>query len=66
MLLDGAVRKDLSAAISVDGDVVTIYGIKYSGDLFRGLGLETPVGKAFRIVKREDGVVTIETVDAAP
>ena len=40
-------------------DVLTIEGIRYSGELFRGIGLETPVGAWIQIVKREDGVVTL-------
>lgn len=43
-------------------DVLTIEGVRYHGDLFRGLGIgPTPVGRWLRIVKVEaDGVVTIE------
>jgi hypothetical protein len=38
--------------------IVTIYGVKYSGDLFSGLGLG-PVGMSFTILAREDGALTL-------
>jgi hypothetical protein len=41
-------------------DVLTIEGVKYAGEVFRGLGL-TPPGKWVRIVDRRDGVVTLTT-----
>ena len=43
-------------------DVATIHGVKYSGELFRHLGLG-PVGSAIRIVSRDDGVVTLKKLD---
>jgi hypothetical protein len=36
-------------------DVFTIYGVKYSGELFRQFAEEMPIGAPFRIVKRENG-----------
>jgi len=36
-------------------DVFTIYGVKYSGELFRQLRGALPVGAPFRIVKRQNG-----------
>lgn len=48
-------------------DVITIYGIRYSGELFRGLGFDLRPGRSFRILKRENGVVTIRVEpDEAP
>jgi hypothetical protein len=41
-------------------DVITIYGIRYSGELFRGLGFDLRPDQSFQIVKREDGVITIK------
>jgi hypothetical protein len=41
-------------------DVLTIEGIRYSGDLFRYFALETPPGRWIRILKREDGRITLE------
>ena len=38
--------------------ILTIYGVKYSGDLFSGLGLG-PVGMSFTILAREDGSLTL-------
>lgn len=46
--------------IDNERDVITIYGINYSGSLFRGLGLETPEDAWMKIIKREDGVLHIE------
>lgn len=48
-----------------DDDCTTIEGVRYSNALFRGLGWETPPGKAFVIVKRQDGVLWLETLPAA-
>jgi hypothetical protein len=36
-------------------DVYVIYGVKYSGELFRQFAKEMPIGAPFRIVKRENG-----------
>ncbi len=42
-------------------DELIIEGVRYSGDLFRGLGFgPTPAGRWLRIVKIDDGVVTIQ------
>lgn len=41
-----------------DDHILTIYGVKYSGDLFSGLGLG-PVGMSFTILAREDGALTL-------
>lgn len=43
-------------------DIFTIYGMKYSGELFRQFATEMPIGISFRIVKRENGQVTLERV----
>ncbi len=50
----------LSESIVIDDDIVTIYGIKYAGGLFRLLGGLLPINKLIRIIKREDGVITLE------
>jgi hypothetical protein len=39
-------------------DILTIYGVKYSSELFSGLGLG-PVGMSFTILAREDGALTL-------
>jgi hypothetical protein len=36
-------------------DILTIEGVKYSGELFRQFAKEMPIGAPFRIVKRENG-----------
>lgn len=42
-------------------DTLTIVGVRYSVGLFRTLGLG-PTGGTFRIVAREDGVVTLQSI----
>ena len=42
-------------------DTLTVYGVEMTGDLLRAFELATPPGQWFRIVKRVDGVSTIET-----
>lgn len=47
----------------ISRDIFTIYGMKYAGSLFRSLaknGLN--VGAWMRIVKREDGIISLGTV----
>lgn len=45
-------------------DIITIEGIKYAGSLFRDFGGLLPVGKPFRIVRREpDGTTWIENLE---
>jgi len=41
-------------------DTLTIEGVKYSGELFRQFAQAMPIGTPFRIVKRENGEVTVE------
>ena len=55
--------KPLNFSYGSDSDILTIEGMRYSGDLFRafahgGLRLNTP----FEIIKRKDGVVMISEV----
>lgn len=54
----------LSASIKVDdlGDVIEIYGIRYSGELFRGLGFAAK-GTRFEVGERASGVVTLHRID---
>lgn len=40
-------------------DVIEIEGTKYSGEMFRGFGIDAMVGQVLRIDKREDGVITV-------
>jgi hypothetical protein len=46
-------------------DVFTIYSMKYSGELFRQLAKDMPIGVPFRIVKRENGEMILERVSEA-
>lgn len=43
-------------------DTIQIYGLVYSLELFAKLALG-PIGSTFRIVKREDGIITLQTVE---
>lgn len=53
----------LSQNIVIDDrrDIARIYGIEVAGELLRTLGVPTPPGQWFRIVKVDNGVATIET-----
>lgn len=42
-------------------DTFEIYGIRYSATLFRGLAFGK-LGSEFRIVRREDGLITLEEI----
>jgi len=52
----------LSDNVSVDDETatLTIYGIKYAGELFKALGQATP-GK-FEVVSNKDGVLTLRSM----
>lgn len=39
-------------------DVIIIEGVKYSGQLFRELGI-LPTGFAFEILERHDGIIVL-------
>ncbi len=43
-------------------DTIVIYGHKYALALFEELGGLMPIGQLFRLVKREDGVITLERI----
>jgi len=56
--------KELRIAILPDQQCIEAEGIKYSYDLFRGLGMSGfPEGIFFKIVKREDGMLTVTKYD---
>lgn len=40
-------------------DVITIEGMRYSGDLFREFGGGLAVGEYFQLIERKDGLITI-------
>lgn len=46
---------------SLQSDVVEIEGIRYAGEVFRQVGSFLPIGRYFKLMQREDGVVTIYT-----
>jgi len=54
----------LSHAITIDtrADTIEIFGTKYALEVFRALGFG-PVGAVFKIVKRNDGVLTLHTLE---
>ena len=53
--------KPLRYNYNVNDDVLTVEDVKYSGSLFRTLGLgATPMGRWIRITDKVDGVVTIQ------
>jgi hypothetical protein len=56
----------LSAHFDTPTDVLTIAGIRYHGEVFRQLGGALPVGAEFKLVNREDGVLTIQNLSQQP
>lgn len=48
-----------AATIKIDEDAISVYGIKYSLELFKFLGLSMP-GEYFRLVDNKDGMVTVK------
>ncbi len=64
----GQEKKPLTANVSIndDDDVITIFGIKYHGDLFRGLGIGVNENEYFQIINRDDGALTIQVTQRAP
>jgi hypothetical protein len=61
--MNSPTARSLAIAYDATTDVVTIEGIRYAGELFRGIGIG-PTERWFKIVKREDGLVTLTV--AAP
>lgn len=47
--------------IDDEKDEITIYGIRYSGGLFRGLGFGIDERQTFQIIGRDEGLITIST-----
>lgn len=45
--------------VSEDGEIVTIFGVRYAIELFRHLAIG-PIGSRIEIVSREDGIVTLK------
>lgn len=47
--------------------IITIEGVKYSYEFFGALGFRgAPPGTALRILKRDDGVLTVEQLREIP
>lgn len=58
--MNSQTAKPLSIEYDRLKDIVTIEGNKYSGELFRGLGLVTHPGLWIRVTKVEDGLIHLE------
>lgn len=43
-------------------DILTVEGCKFSGDFFRQLVKDIPLGKLFTMVSRRNGVIEVKTV----
>lgn len=50
----------------VKNDVLTIYGIKYAGELLRDFGAAMPIGQAFELVRRDGGTLAVHRLNVAP
>lgn len=48
--------------IDYDAWIMTLFGIRYSIDLFKHMGAAS-IGSKFEIVGRSDGVVTLKSID---
>jgi hypothetical protein len=56
----------LSSHYDEKDDVLVINGIRYSSDVFRQFGGMLPVGAEFKLMNREDGVLTIQNLSQQP
>ena len=58
-------RAVISSNVQIDdiSDTITIYGIRYSGELFRELGFAAAEGTRFEIGKRHDGTLILHRID---
>lgn len=54
-------RKHLEFSYDEKEDILTVEGVRYSGDYFRFLAKEPPDPRWFRMKKREDGIVIVQT-----
>ena len=52
--------KRLRFSYDAKADVLTIEGLRYSGDLFRAWGHELRLGEHHSLIERRDGVITLE------
>ena len=66
ILIDAELKKPAPLRIltNPEGDTVTIEGTQYDGYLFRNMGCDFPgnVGQVLRVVKKANGVVTVQRV----
>lgn len=53
---------DLDIDYDKNLDILTICGIKYSGELFRSLGGLFDIGQIFRVGNRKNGELILEKV----
>ncbi|MFT0875114.1 hypothetical protein VRZ08_01030 [Rhodopseudomonas sp. G2_2311] len=56
------IADDMAVTVDREAGTVEICGVRYEFDVFRFLGLGE-VGRAYRLVGRRDGVVTLEFLD---
>lgn len=49
---------NISISYDSESDTVTLFGVRYAANLFRVTGF-APAGRWLRIVKRENGYVTV-------
>lgn len=55
-----------NVVIDDDRDVIELYGIHYTGTMFRGLGFEIREDQYFQIIKRDDGVLSVHVTQKPP
>lgn len=54
--------KLLQVSYNAFTDVLTVDGIGYSGGLFRAFGGPAPTGNWLRVLSRQDGVITVQSM----
>ena len=59
-------KQHLNFSYDANNDLITIEGVTYTGDLFRLWARDLPLFQWHRIIRRENGVVTIETTKDEP
>ena len=55
-------KNTINAKIDIIKGTINLYGVDYSLDLFESYAETMPLYQPFQLIKREDGVITIQTL----
>ena len=58
-----APQRQITIRYDFEWDVLTVHNIRYAGEMFRRIDA-APTGSLFELTAREDGVLTLRSVDA--